>query len=112
VDFEGLYNIQFSVQVVNTSVQIHDIEIWFRKNGVDIPNSNSKWSVPNSHGGVDGHLIAALNFYTDLAPGDYLEIMWYANDSALSLQTLPASTSPTRPAIPSVIMTASYVSAL
>ena len=112
VDYAGLYNIQFSVQVVNTSVQIHDIEIWFRKNGVDVPKSNSKWSVPNRHGGIDGHLIAALNYYTDLDPNDYLEIMWYTNDSSISLQTLPASTSPDRPTIPSVIMTASFVSAL
>lgn len=112
VDYTGLYNIQFSVQIVNTSVQIQDIEIWFRKNGVDIPKSNSKWSVPNSHGGVDGHLIAALNYFIDLEPTDYLEIMWYTNNSNISLQTLPASTSPDRPLIPSVIMTASFVSAL
>jgi hypothetical protein len=112
VDYTGLYNIQFSVQVVNTSVQIHDVEIWFRKNGVDIPKSNSKWSVPNSHGGVDGHLIAALNYFIDLDTNDYLEIMWYTNDSSISLQTLPPSTGPTRPLIPSVIMTASFVSAI
>jgi hypothetical protein len=38
--------------------------------------------------------------------------MWYTDNSNISLQTLPASTSPDRPLIPSVIMTASFVSAL
>lgn len=112
VDYAGVYNLQFSAQVTNTDVQIHDIDIWFRKNGTDIPNSNSRFSVPNSHGGVDGHLIAALNFYLDFNAGDYIEIMWHVNDSAVKLEHLPAGTSPTRPATPSVIATLTYVSNL
>ncbi len=54
----GIYNLQFSAQLVNTDVQIHDIDVWFRKNGTNIASSNSRYSVPNSHGGVDGHIIA------------------------------------------------------
>ena len=57
----GIYNLQFSAQLVNTSSSIHDIDIWFRKNGTNVPASNSRYSVPNSHGGVDGILIAAFN---------------------------------------------------
>lgn len=112
VDYAGVYNLQFSAQVTNTDAQIHDIDIWFRRNGTDIPNSNSRFSVPNSHGGVDGHLIAALNFYLDLNPGEYVEIMWHVNDSALKLEYLPTASSPTRPATPSVIATLQYVSNL
>jgi hypothetical protein len=112
VDYAGLYNLQFSAQIVNTSVQIHDIDIWFRKNGTDIPNSNSRYSIPNSHGGVDGALIAALNFYLDMNPGDYVEIMWHVTNSDISLQQLPSGTSPTRPATPSVIATLTFVSSL
>ena len=59
VDYAGLYNLQFSFQFVNIDTQIHDTDVWFRKNGTNIANSNSRFSVPNSHGGVDGHLIAA-----------------------------------------------------
>jgi|GEM_PF-1996290 len=112
VDYAGLYNLQFSAQIVNVSVQIHDIDIWFRKNGTDIPNSNSRYSIPNSHGGVDGALIAALNFYLDMNPGDYVEIMWHVTNSDISLQHLPSGTSPTRPATPSVIATLTFVSSL
>ena len=112
MDYAGIYNLQFSFQFVNTDTQIHDTDVWFRKNGTDIPNSNSRFSVPNSHGGVDGHLIAALNFFVDMDPGDFMEIMWHTDSTQTSLQQLPTAASPTRPATPSAIVTVQYVSSL
>lgn len=112
VDYAGLYNLQFSFQFVNTDTQIHDTDVWFRKNGTDIANSNSRFSIPNSHGGVDGHLIAALNFFLDMDPGDFVEIMWHTDDVKVSIEQLPAASSPTRPTTPSAIVTVSYVSSL
>jgi hypothetical protein len=120
VTYGGRYNIQFSAQFVNTDTQIHDIDVWFRKNGVlssaaDIANSNSQFSVPNKHGGVDGHLIGALNFFIDLAAGEYIELMWHTTNTALTIQALPSvaasGTTPALPASPSIIATVSYVSA-
>jgi hypothetical protein len=105
--------------MVNTDSQIHDIDIWFRKNGVisssaDIPNSNSQYSIPNKHGSIDGHLIAALNFFVDLEAGDYVEIMWHTFDTSTTIEALPAvsasGTTPAIPATPSVIATMAYVS--
>jgi hypothetical protein len=110
VSYSGLYNVQFSAQFVNTDSSIHDIDVWFRKNGTDIANSNSRYSVPNRHGSIDGHLIAALNFFIALEKNDYVEIMWSTDNTSVSLQTLPAGTSPTRPSIPSMIATLSYLS--
>jgi hypothetical protein len=112
VDYAGLYNLQFSFQFVNTDTQIHDTDVWFRKNGTNIANSNSRFSVPNSHGGVDGHLIAALNFFLDMDPGDFVEIMWHTDDVQVLIEQLPTAASPTRPATPSAIVTMSYVSSL
>lgn len=106
----GVYNIQFSVQFVNTDTQIHDTDIWFRKNGADIANSNSQFSVPNNHGGIDGHLIAALNFFVEVAADDYVELMWATRNTAATIQAIAAQTSPTRPATPSVIVTVARVS--
>lgn len=106
----GIYNAQFSLQIVNTDSQIHDIDIWFRKNGTNIPNSNSQFSVPNSHGGIDGHLIAALNFWVELNANDYFELMWSVTNTAVSIQQIPAQTSPTRPATPSAILTVNFAS--
>ena len=114
--YPGIYNVQFSFQFVNTDTQIHDVDVWFRLNGVDIANSNSQFSVPNSHGGTDGHLIASLNFFTEVNADDYLEIMWHTYNTATTIQAIaavPASgTTPAIPATPSVIVTATFVSAL
>lgn len=106
----GIYNVQFSIQFANTDTQIQDVDIWFRKNGTDIANSNSRFSIPNSHGGVDGHLIAAMNFWVELGANDYTEIMWRTSSTAVSIQQIPAQTSPTRPATPSAIVTVSFQS--
>lgn len=105
----GIYNLQFSLQLVNTDTQIHDIDIWFRKNGTNVTSSNSRFSVPNSHGGVDGHLIAALNYFIELNPNDYMEIMWATDDVTVSIQQLPTRTTPDTPATPSAIVTVNYI---
>lgn len=105
----GVYNIQFSIQFANTNVAIQDVDVWFRKNGSDIAGSNSKFSVPNSHGGVDGHLIASLNFYVQLAANDYVQLMWSTTSTDVSIEHLAAQTSPTRPSTPSVIVTINKV---
>ena len=106
----GVYNIQFSIQFANADTQIQDVDIWFRKNGTDVAGSNSKFSVPNSHGGTDGHLIAALNFFIELAAGDYIQIMWATTSTSVTIEQIPAQTTPTRPSTPSVIATMTYVS--
>lgn len=112
----GIYNLQFSAQFVNTAVQIHDVDVWIRLNGTDVANTNSKYSVPNSHGGVDGHLIAALNLYVEMQADDYVELFWHSDNTNLTLQYLAAvaasGTTPAIPATPSVIATLSFVSAL
>jgi hypothetical protein len=105
----GVYNIAVSVQVTSTNVQIYDAWFWFRKNGVDIPSSCSQISVPQSHGGTAGALIFYVNIFEKMAAGDYVQLVWNANDLAVSLQHVNALTSPTRPETPSVILTVNQV---
>lgn len=119
VDYAGIYNLQFSIQFANTDTQIHNAIVWFRVNGVDVPGTASKFDVPNKHGGSDGYLIGACNFYLELQPGDYVE-MWAAASQVengvtdgIYMEAYPVQTSPyAHPAIPSVVMTLSFVSAL
>ena len=108
----ALYNLQFSIQFVNTSSQIHDADVWIRKNGVDVANTNSRFSIPNRHGSVDGHAIAALNIPIQLAVDDYVELIWHTNNVAVSIQQLPVGVAPVHPATPSVIATLFFVSAV
>jgi hypothetical protein len=112
VTYSGVYNLQFSIQFNNTDTQIHDVDVWAAINGADVSNSNSVFSVPNSHGGVDGHLIAALNLFLPMQAGDYVELYWHTSDVAVTIEHLVAGTSPTRPATPSVIATMAFVSSI
>lgn len=111
-DQPGLYNVQFSCQFTNTDTQIHDIDIWFKKNDVTLADSNSQFSVPNKHGGVNGHLIASLNYPVELEAGDELEIVWHTDNSGIFMETIAAQTNPTRPQTPSAIVTVTFVSTL
>jgi hypothetical protein len=110
----GVYSIIYSVQFVNTSTSIHDINIWLRKNDSgtsgDVPASDSKFSIISSHGGVDGHVIGCVNYVLKLAANDYLELIWSTTNVAVSIQSLPSSPSgPAHPSIPGIILTAAQV---
>lgn len=106
----GVYNLQFSIQLKNTTNDSQDTDIWFRKNGTDIANSNSRFSMPaRKSTGDPSHLIAAMNFFIELQANDYIQIMWRVSDVGVSIEQYPSGTSPTRPAIPSAIVTAQYV---
>ena len=109
----GVYNIQVSIQFVNTDTQINDATIWFRKNDSgtagDIADSASQVSVPNKYGGVDGHLIFTVNLLDQLVAGDYYEVIWAVTNTNVSMQYLAGTTSPVSPNIPSIILTATQV---
>ena len=106
----GIYNLQYSAQFTNTSGLEQDISIWFRKNGVNIPKSNSEYMIGPRHGSlVDGRLITALNFFIEMNAGDYVEVVWSTTNISVSMQNIPAQTSPTRPVTPSLILTMQYV---
>jgi len=107
---DGIYNLQFSIQFKNTTNDTQDVDVWFRKNGSDIAGSNSRFSLPaRKSSGDPSHLIAALNFYFDLVVNDYVEIMWRPSDTGVSMEHYGTSTTPTRPSVPSVIVTLQYV---
>jgi hypothetical protein len=108
----GIYNLQWSGQFENADTQLHDASVWIRVNGTDVVGSNGLISVPNKHGGVNGHTIAAWNYFVELQANQYVELWWSTDDAQVSLQYYAAGTSPTRPTTASVIATLSFVSAL
>lgn len=117
VSQQGIHNIQFSAQFKNTTNDTQNIDIWFRLNGTDVANSNSRFGMPaRKSSGDPSHLIAAMNFFMDMVENDYFEIMWRVSDSGVSLEHYDAvsasGTTPAIPATPSVIVTVSFVSNL
>jgi hypothetical protein len=113
VEVSGIYNYQFSVQWRNTSAQIHDAWIWLRINSTDVAGTGSQFSIVSRHGGVDGHAIAAANFYVQLTAGDFVKMFAAVDNTAVSMEAYAAITSPfAMPSIPSVVATLSFVSAV
>jgi hypothetical protein len=113
VEYAGMYNLQFSIQLENLTSTIESIDIWFRQNGTDIAGSNSRFGVAARKGaGVASHLIAGLNYFVEMQANDYVELVWCTTDVLAKIVNYAAGTSPTRPAVPSVIATMTYVSRL
>jgi hypothetical protein len=108
----GIYNLQFSTQFQNTDTAFQDVYIWLQQNGVDISGSTGFISIPNRHAGTDGHAIVGWNYFLSMEASDYVEIYWSIPNTAVSIQHLAASGSPTKPSTQSVVATMSFVSAL
>jgi hypothetical protein len=98
VDYAGTYNIQFSVQLDKSSGAGEHIFIWFRKNGTDIPWSNSEVAIQ----GTTAEAIPSWNFIVDLVANDYIQVMYQVTNANVYLKAVAAGT---MPGIPSVIIT-------
>jgi hypothetical protein len=108
---DGIWNLQFSIQFTNTTNASQDVDVWFRVNGTNVANSNSRFGfAPRKGVGDPYHIIAALNYFVSLNATDYVEIMWRPTDVGVTIEQYGAGTSPTRPAVPSAIVTMSFVS--
>ena len=94
----GVYNIQISLQFEKTDFGTDSMEIWFKKNGTNIANSNTNIQLV----GNDALQLFALNLVEPLTAGQYLEVWWYSADANARLTAVAAGT---RPAIPSAIVT-------
>lgn len=96
----GVYNIQFSAQIYRTSGGTNQhLDIWFRINGTDVDNSNTRMTVANN-----GHyLVASWNLFVPLNSNDYIEIIWSPSVETIILQSETVGT--IHPATPSVIAT-------
>lgn len=95
----GRYNFEFSLQVTSSNSSLAKIYIWYRKNGVDVPNSATVITVREN----GGKAAPAWNFPVLMSANDTFTLMW-ATDSVNVSIAHEAATS-FCPAIPSVILT-------
>lgn len=101
VPVSGIYNIQFSAQFEKTDASNDDVDVWFVKNNTDLPWSNTRFTLT----GNNGHAVAAWNYFLTGAPGDNFQIAWSSPAASVVVAAYSGITSPTRPEIPSVIVT-------
>ena len=94
----GLYNLACSVQITSTNSSQKSIWAWLRKNGTtDLPNSARVASITLNN----GYVVVTLNEVASLLAGDFIEVMYAADSTNVSIATVAATAF--APAAPAVI---------
>ena len=111
----GQYLVTFSLQVTNRSNAAQEFEVWAGYNGSNYPLSNTRFDIPaRKSTDIWSHIVPAISgiFTVQNPDTEYLTIKWWASSTDVFLEHYAAGTSPTRPEIPSVILTVNFVSRL
>jgi hypothetical protein len=114
-DYPGQYLIIVNCQFTNRSDIEAEFELWAKDQGVNYPLSNTRFDIPARKSvSIYSHVVAVINgiFTINNPDTEYLEIAWWSDNADVYLEHYAAGTNPTRPEIPSVILTANFVSAL
>jgi hypothetical protein len=112
--YAGQYLVTFSLQVTNRSNTAAEFEVWAKNTGVNYPLSNKRYDVPaRKSATLWSHIVPAVTgiFSVEDPNTEYLELAWWSNNVDVYLEHYGVNTSPTRPAIPSVILTINLISA-
>ena len=106
VSNEAVYNIQMSFQLSSTNANASNIKVWFRKNGVNLPDSAGVSTIHENN----GNSIISYNIIIKLFAGDYISVFWSTSDTSMFFKTIPATTTPyVSPLSPSFILTLQQV---
>lgn len=107
---DGIYNIQFSLQLVNRDNAAQYADVWFRLNGNDVARSASRFDIPARKSETEpSHIIGTVNIYLEMDAGQYFEIAGTTSDTDVGLEHYDADGTIPRPAIPSAIVTVQYI---
>lgn len=102
VEETGDYLLQFSTMFTKTNASSGTADMWARKNGTDLPNSNTRITLSGSN----AEITMTVSFILDLDAGDYVQLVASASSTNTLISYSPASTGP---AIPGVVATISLI---
>jgi len=120
----GVYTIRYSLQFINTANAIHYATVWLKVNNVDVPNSSTVFSITarkSASPGEEGYVVGYSEITFEVDVGDEIELYWATDlagnpttptDGVYLYHDVAQTTPYARPAIPSVIGSITYVSAL
>jgi len=104
--YSGVYNFQFTTQIVSSSASSKTVYLWISRNGTDL-GYTAKNVILSGSADVNE---ATWNFNLDLAAGEYVEMKWSSDDIDASLNSEAAS-SP-HPGVASAVVTINFISVL
>jgi hypothetical protein len=106
VSVGGIYNIQYSGQVLTTSGSAKTLYLWIRRNGTDIGYSTRAYTLDVNNSLSD----VSWAFNIDLDAGEYIELI-VAKD-ALGVQLEARTATAPHPGIPSSVVSVNFVAPL
>jgi len=105
-DVDGVYNFQFSGQLISTDASSKTAYIWLRRSGTNIGYSTHAYTIS----GTGTKQEISWNFDIDMMSGQYLEIV-FAGDSLGMKLGATAATAP-HPGIASAVITVNFIAPL
>lgn len=102
----GTYTKIFSVIIDKTAGGTSAISLWLRLNGVDVVGSRQDLTLTNTLPLV----FTSGNFTLNIPAGGNIQMCWSSADTTVTLDTLPAAVTPTRPTGNSVKITLTRIS--
>ena len=106
VAVSGVYNFQYTGQILSSNSSAKEMYLWIRRDGVDINYSTRTTTIA-----INNQLVPLFwNFNIDLQAGSYIEMMASVTSSVLELVS-SAAVSP-HTSVPSSVFAVNYVSAL
>lgn len=115
VSCAGQYLVTFTLQVTNRGNTAAEFEVWAKDTGVNFSSSNTRFDVPpRKSSTLWSHVVPAVTgiFTVNDPANDYLQLAWWSDSLDVYLEHYATGTSPDRPAIPSVILTINFLSAM
>lgn len=114
-EYPGQYLVTFRLMFTNRGNDEQLIEVWAKDGTVNYPLSNTRYDIAARKSVSEwSHTVATISgiFTVDSPDNDYLAIAWWSDGADVFLEHYAGGTNPTRPAIPSVILTVNFVSRL
>ena len=96
---------------MNTENEQHDVYVWLKKNGTNIDDTSSAFTINAKKGGPSGgpgKLIATSPIFFEANTGDNIQVMMAAPESvanAISIATLSSIATPAIPRTPASFVT-------
>lgn len=96
VSQSGLYQFDVTVQLTSGNSSAKNVWLWYRKNGTNVANS-ARVVTSDVNG---GYIPVSMAQFFSLAANDYVEIMYAANDTNVTIDNVAATAfAPAAPAI-------------
>jgi hypothetical protein len=102
----GIYCFQLSAQVKSTNSSSKQIYLWIKRDGTNIGYSTRQLTLSGS----DNHMPMNWSFNIDVSKDSYIELIWAASDTGVTIETTSATSPHT--GISSAVLAVSFVAPL